>query len=163
MEIRLKFIFEQIGSVPRTVDNFFSKRIAQAVQRDDNFFQTDSPSYSNGWHFFFLERIAQAVQTDDNFLRTDSSTHSSGRQFFFNGYPEPFKWIPNPFKNCKTFFKHRAPVIRGTQRQVSKSICLEDDLRSRIFGNICWKISCLPTSLGIFKHLKNGIHAHYFF
>ena len=134
---RVKFIFEQIGSVPPTVDNFFFewialairmdnnflKRISQAIRGDDNFFQTDSPSRSNGWHFF-LERIAQAVQTDDNFFRrTDSPNRSNGWKFFLNGYPEPFKRIPYLFKNGKTFFKDRVLVIRGTQCQFSKNIC----------------------------------------
>ena len=104
--------------------------------------------------FFFLEPIAQAVQTDDNFFQTDNPNRLNAWQFFWNGYPEPFKRIPNLFKNSKTFFKYRVPVIRGTQRQFSKNICSEDDLRSRIFQNICCKISCLPTSPGIFKHLK---------
>ena len=157
MEIRLKFIFEQ--TVPPTVyhfffkwwialairtDNNFSKRISQAVRGDHNFFQTDSPSHSNGWHFF-LERIAQAVQMDDIFFRTDSPSRSNGWKFFLNGYPEPFKRIPNPFKNFKTFFKHRVLVIRGTQCQFSKNICSEDDLRSRIFGTFVVKfLACLP-------------------
>ena len=160
MEIWLKFIFEQIGSVPPTVDNFFFKRIAlpskwitfflkripQAVRTDDNFFQMDSPSCSNGWHyFFFLERIAQAVQKDDIFFQTDSPSHANGWQFFWNRYPQPFKWITNPFRNSKTFFKHRVPVIRGTQCQFSKNICSEDDLRCRIFRTFVVKfLACLP-------------------
>ena len=127
-------IFEQIGSVPRMVNNFFFKRIAlavrtdnnflkrisQAVRRDDNFFQTDSPSHSNGWHFF----------------GTDSPRCSNGWQFFFKGYPGTFKRIPNLFKKGKTFFNHRVPVLRGTQRQFSKNVCSEDDLRSRIFEEL---------------------------
>ena len=52
-------------------------------------------------------------------------------------------------------------LIRGTQRQFSENICSEDDLRSRIFRNICCKLSCLPASSRIFKHLKNGIIAHF--
>ena len=48
METRLKFIFEQIASVARTVDKFFFERIARAVRTDDNCFQTDIPSRSNG-------------------------------------------------------------------------------------------------------------------
>ena len=82
METQLKFIFEQIGSVPPMVDNFFFewialairtdynnflKRISQAVRGDDNFFQTDSPSCSNGRQFF-SEQIAQAVQMAENFF-----------------------------------------------------------------------------------------------
>ena len=160
MEIWLKFIFEQIGWVPPMVDNFFFewialairtdynnflKRISQAVRGDDNFFQTDSPSRSNGWHYFFLERIAQAVQTDNNFFRTDNPSRSNGWKFFLNGYPKPFKRIPNPFKNGKIFFTHRVLVIRGTQCQFSKNICSEDDLRSRIFGTFVVKfLACLP-------------------
>ena len=32
-----------------------------------------------------------------------------------------------------------------------------------IFGKyVCCKISCLPASPGIFKHLKNGIIAHFY-
>ena len=42
-----------------------------------------------------------------------------------------------------------------------KNICSEDDLRSRIFGNICCKISCSPASPRIFGHLKNGIIAYF--
>ena len=35
--------------------------------------------------------------------------------------------------------------IRGTQRQFSKNICSEDDLRSRIFGTFVVKfLACLP-------------------
>ena len=34
---------------------------------------------------------------------------------------------------------------RGTQRQFSENICLEDDLRSRIFGTFVVKfLACLP-------------------
>ena len=54
-ETLLKFIFEQIASVARTVNKFFFermttffKRIAQAIRADDNFFQMDTPSRSNG-------------------------------------------------------------------------------------------------------------------
>ena len=54
-ETRLKFIFEQIASVALRVNKFFFermttffKRTAQAVRADDNFFQTDTPSRSNG-------------------------------------------------------------------------------------------------------------------
>ena len=54
-ETRLNFIFEQIASVARTVNKFFFermttffKRIAQAVRVDNNYFQTDTPSHSNG-------------------------------------------------------------------------------------------------------------------
>ena len=36
-------------------------------------------------------------------------------------------------------------LIRGTQRQFSENICLEDDLRSRIFGTFVVKfLACLP-------------------
>ena len=36
-------------------------------------------------------------------------------------------------------------VSRGTQRQFSENICLEDDLRSRIFGTFVVKfLACLP-------------------
>ena len=84
----------------------FSKRTAQAIQTDD----------------IFLGRIAHAVQMDDN--------------FFFKGYPGTFKRIPNLFKKGKTFFNHRVPVLRGTQRQFSKNVCSEDDLRSRIFEEL---------------------------
>ena len=35
--------------------------------------------------------------------------------------------------------------VRGTQRQFSENICLEDDLRSRIFGTFVVKFfACLP-------------------
>ena len=44
METRLKFIFEQIASVARTVDKFFLERMT-----------------------IFFKRIAQAVRTDDNY------------------------------------------------------------------------------------------------
>ena len=99
----------------------FSKRTAQAIQMDD----------------IFLGRIAHAVQTDNNFFQIDSPSCSKG-------YPGPFKRIPNPFKKGKTFFKHRVPVLRGTQRQFSKNVCLEDDLRSRIFGAFVVKfLACL--------------------
>ena len=52
--------------------------------------------------------------------------------------------------------------VRGTKRQFSKNICLEDDLRSRIFRTLfCCKIACLPASPRIFEHLKNAITAHF--
>ena len=36
-------------------------------------------------------------------------------------------------------------LIRGTQRQFSKNICSEDDLRSRMFGTCVVKfLACLP-------------------
>ena len=50
-------------------------------------------------------------------------------------------------------------AFRDTQRQFSKNICSEDDLRN--FRNICCKISCLPASPRIFEHLKNGIIAQF--
>ena len=59
------------------------------------------------------------------------------------------------------YVKHLHLLFRGTQRQFSENICSEDDLRSRIFGNICCKISCLPASPRIFEHLKNGIISHF--
>ena len=94
---------------------------------------------------FFLERIAQAVQTDDNFSEQIALAVQMDENCFLNGYPEPFKRIPNPFKNGKTFFTHRVLVIRGTQCQFSKNICSEDDLRSRIFGTFVVKfLACLP-------------------
>ena len=46
--------------------------------------------------------------------------------------------------------------FRGTQRQFSENIRSEDDLRSRIFGTVVVKISCLPASPRIFEHLKHG-------
>ena len=111
-------------------------------------FQTHSPSVlKENMDNNFLKWIPQAVRIDDVnlFFETDSPSCSNGRQFFGNGYPEPFKRIPNPFKNSKTFFKHRVPVIRGTQRQFSKNICSEDDLRSRIFRTFVVKfLACLP-------------------
>ena len=67
----------------------------------------------------------------------------------------------------KVSSKHKPFVItkrnvRGTQRQFSENVCSEDDLRCRInFQNICCKISCFPASPRIFKHLKNGIIAHF--
>ena len=73
METRLKFIFEQIASVVRTVE-----RISQAVQTDNFFFKPMTT---------FTEQIAQAIRMDDN--------------FFWTGYPAPFKQIPNPFENGK--------------------------------------------------------------
>ena len=156
MEIWLKFIFEQIGSVSPTVDNFFFKWIALPSERI-TIFETDTPSPSNRSQFFpneqpklfkrmtlifffgtdsrsqlfkrttiFSKQIAQAVRMDDNFFGTDTQ-------------------IPNPFKKSKTFFNDRVTVIRGTQRQFSKNICSEDDLRSRIFRTFVVKfLACLP-------------------
>ena len=49
METRLKFIFEQIGSVPQTVDNFFFEWIALAIRMDNN----------------FLKWISQAIRGDE--------------------------------------------------------------------------------------------------
>ena len=86
METRLKFIFEQIGPVARTVDNFlrtgdnlsngqpetfermtiFFAWIAQFVRRDANFF---------AW-------IAQTVRTDANFLRMGITSRSNGCKLF---------------------------------------------------------------------------------
>ena len=167
-DANLAKIFEQIGSVPPMVNNFFFKRIAlavrtdnnflkrisQAVRRDDNFFQTDSPSHSNGWHFFGTD--THAVQTDNNFFQIDSPSCSNGWQFFLKGYPGPFKRIPNPFKKGNTFFKHRVPVLRGTQRQFSKNVCLEDNLRSRIFGAFVVKfLACLSLDFETSKKWYN--------
>ena len=52
-------------------------------------------------------------------------------------------------------------LYRGAQGQFSEIISSEDDLRSRIFANICCRTSCLPASPRIFEHLKNGIIAHF--
>ena len=50
-------------------------------------------------------------------------------------------------------------IIIGTQRQFSKHICSEDDLRSRIFGTFVVKfLACLPL-MGFSNILKNGIIA----
>ena len=68
METRLKFIFEQIASVARTIDKFFFEQIARAVRTDNNYFK----------------RISQAVRKDDNFYQTDGPSRSNGRQFFPN-------------------------------------------------------------------------------
>ena len=53
--------------------------------------------------------------------------------------------------NCKNVniikcrFVIHARILRGTQRQFSKNICSEDDLRSRIFGTFVVKfLACLP-------------------
>ena len=88
-ETRLKFTFEQIASVARTVDKFFSERIARAVRTDNNFFK----------------RISQAVRTDDNFFQTDGPNRSNGWQLFSNGWPESFE-------RMTTFFKQIAQVVR---------------------------------------------------
>ena len=61
----------------------------------------------------------------------------------------------------RAYVKHLHLLFRGTQRQFLENICSEDDLRSRIFGNICCKISCLPASPRIFEHLKIGIISHF--
>ena len=112
--------FEQI--------TIFSKRTAQAVQTDDInfFFGTDSRSKLFKRTTIFSKQIAQAVRMDDNFFGTDTQ-------------------MPNPFKNSKTFFNDRVTVIRGSQRQFSKNICSEGDLRSRIFRTFVVKfLACLP-------------------
>ena len=50
----------------------------------------------------------------------------------------------------------------GTQSQFSENVCLEDDLRSRIFGTFVVKfLACLPACLRVFEHLKNCIIAHF--
>ena len=52
-------------------------------------------------------------------------------------------------------------IIIGTQRQFSKHICSEDDLRSSIFGTFVVKFfACLPL-LGFSHVLKNGIIARF--
>ena len=63
------------------------------------------------------------------------------------------------FLLVKSLFDQTFDTARGTQRQFSKNIYLEDDLKSRIFGT--FKISCLPASPGNFEHLKNGIIGHF--
>ena len=51
--------------------------------------------------------------------------------------------------------------FRGTQRQFSENICLEDDFRSRIFGVFVVKfLACLPLPKD-FRTSKNGIIAHF--
>ena len=50
--------------------------------------------------------------------------------------------------------QHLVAYYKGTQRQISENICSEDDLRSRIFGTFCCKISCFPASYSIFEHRK---------
>ena len=66
-------------------------------------------------------------------------------------------------ENCsflvKSLFDQAFDTARGIQRQFSKNIYLEDDLRSRIFGT--FKISCLLASPSNFEHLKNGIIGHF--
>ena len=55
-----------------------------------------------------------------------------------------------------------ATRYRGTQRQFSENICLEDDLRSRIFGTFVVKFLAGLPLLRFSEHLKNGIIAHFF-
>ena len=73
----------------------------------------------------------------------------------------PFHAMSGGGRNSKGRYdgvrKSWAPNIRGSQRQFSENICAEDDLRSRIFGTICCKVSWLPASPRIFDHLNNGI------
>ena len=83
METRLKFIFEQIASVARTVDKFFFERIAWAVRTDNNFFQRISLAVRTDENFFQTDSpwgIAQAVRTDNNFFWTDTPSRSNGYQ-----------------------------------------------------------------------------------
>ena len=54
-----------------------------------------------------------------------------------------------------------ATRYRGTQRQFSENICLEDDLRSGIFGTFVVKFIAGRPLLGFSEHLKNGIIAHF--
>ena len=50
--------------------------------------------------------------------------------------------------------------VRGTQCQFLENICLEDDLRTRIFGTFVVKfLACLAPR--IFEHLENGIIVHF--
>ena len=45
----------------------------------------------------------------------------------------------------KKVYSDLQPLFRGTQRQFSENIRLEDDLRSRIFGTFAVKcLACLP-------------------
>ena len=60
----------------------------------------------------------------------------------------------NAFTSYDTQLQNRLSILGRTQRQFSENICSEDDLRSRIFRNICCKMPCLPASPRIFEHLK---------
>ena len=118
METQLKFIFEQIGSVPPTVDKFFFewialairtdnnvlKRISQAVQGDDNFFQTDSPSRSNKWHFC-LEQIAQAFQADDNFSEQIAQAAQMDDKIFFELIPRAIQTDTKSVQKWQNIFQ----------------------------------------------------------
>ena len=175
METQLKFIFEQIGSVPPTVDNFFFEWIALAIRTDNN----------------FLKRISQAIRGDDNFFNrqpkpfkqmtiffgTDRTSCSNGRQFFPNRQPKPFKWmkiflerIPRAIQTdtksvqkWQNIFHAQSAGDQGHPMSIFQKYLFGRRFEIQNFRNICCKISCLPTSPGIFKHLKSGIHAHYFF
>ena len=74
---------------------------------------------------------------------------------FYHFQTHLFKIAIDPVLHCY-FYIH---LLRGTQRQFLENIGSEDDLRSRIFRNICRKISYLPPSPRIFEHPKNGIIA----
>ena len=55
-----------------------------------------------------------------------------------------YKLINNSFKNKIHYYITQMRFYRGTQRQFSEYICLEDDLRSRIFGTFVVKfLACL--------------------
>ena len=55
-----------------------------------------------------------------------------------------YKLINNSFKNKVHYYITQMRFYRGTQRQFSEYICLEDDLRSRIFGTFVVKfLACL--------------------
>ena len=66
-------------------------------------------------------------------------------------------------KDLLQAMQHLAAIVSGAPNEnFRKNICSEDDLRSRIFGTLfCCKISCLPASPRIFKHLKNGKITHF--
>ena len=93
METGLKFIFEQIALVARTVDSFFFEWIAQAVRTDSNF-SNGQPKPFEWMAINFLEQMSEAIQMDDIFFSNrQPKLFERVTIFFLNRQPKPLKQI----------------------------------------------------------------------
>ena len=80
--------------------------------------------------------ICPIIRIDDQIIKRVDHTKSLGLTI-----DAQLSWGRHVEEICKKV----SSAIRGTQRQFSKNICSEDDLRSRIFGTFVVKfLACLP-------------------
>ena len=104
--------------------------------------------WGRGWHLGSLLHLGPLQQLEQH--RTFLSQPGSGwlQPRHQGAFPWPWRWpspAPPPKPGKSALGTRLGWLIRGTLRQFSENICLEDDFRSRIFGTFVVKfLACLP-------------------